>query len=185
MGPINYWLTFLADPLTILFLIIWEIFILGSSLALTTLAVIAGLAAWTLLEYGFHRWVYHKGRTPAHAGHKIHHEEPQTLIAMPWFVVTALFGSIWYAFSHLLKIPLVAPFAAGLLSGFVCYGLFHHLHHHLDFSRRWFRKLRAHHVIHHKHVDVNFGVTSRFWDHVFGTTYQKVARNKYKRIAQL
>jgi len=183
MGPTNYWLTFLADPLTILFLIGWEIFSRRSSPVITALAFAGGLAAWTLLEYGFHRWVYHKGQTPAHEGHKIHHDQPTTLIAMPWFVVTGLFGSIWYVFGHLLQIRFVSTFAGGLLSGFVFYGLFHHLHHHLDFQRRWCRRLRAHHIIHHKYTDVNFGVTSRFWDHVFGTTYKKAAGNKYKRIA--
>ena len=166
-----------------LFLIGWEIFIRRSNPLITTLAFAGGLAAWTLLEYGFHRWVYHKGQTPAHEGHKIHHDQPTTLIAMPWFVVTGLFGSIWYVFGHLLQIRFVSTFAAGLLSGFVFYGLFHHLHHHLDFQRRWCRRLRAHHIIHHKYTDVNFGVTSRFWDHVFGTTYKKAAGNKYKRIA--
>src|SRR6185369_12427550 len=97
--------------------------------------------SWTFLEYGFHRWVYHKGHTPAHEGHKVHHEHPQTLIAMPWFVVTALFGSLWYLLGHLLQIPFVVSFTAGLLSGFVFYGLFHHFHHHLDFNPRWCRKI--------------------------------------------
>ena len=49
MGPTNYWLTFLADPVTILFLIGWEIFIRRSNPLITTLAFAGGLAAWTLL----------------------------------------------------------------------------------------------------------------------------------------
>lgn len=173
LGTANYWFTFVSDPLTVGFLLFWEAFILGSSPAIMGLSYVAGLLTWSFLEYSFHRWVYHKGHTPAHDGHNIHHRESETLIAMPWFVVTGLFGLVWYIFTYLLQFRFVSSFAAGLLSGFIIYGAFHHIHHHFDFKSRSYRRLRAHHLIHHRFEDVNFGVTSRFWDHVFGTTYNK------------
>lgn len=177
IGSANYWFTFVTDPLTVFFFLFWEAFILRSSLVISLFSYAAGLFAWSLVEYSFHRCIYHKGRTPAHAGHQIHHRSPETLIAMPWFVVTGLFALVWYVFAYMLQFRFALSFAGGLLSGFVVYGAFHHLHHHSDFKSRHYRKLRAHHFIHHRFPDVNFGVTSRLWDHVFGTTY----KHKMKR----
>ena len=63
---------------------------------------------------------------------------------------------------------------AGLLTGFVLYGAFHHIiHHGFKLNYSWYRRLRTEHFIHHQLPNVNFGVTSRFWDHIFGTTFQK------------
>src|SRR4051795_4089761 len=102
MGSTNYWLTFISDPLTVVFFIFWEIFILRSRPWLVGLTFLTGLVTWTFVEYAFHRWIYHKGSTAAHAGHLVHHESPEILIAMPWFVVTTVFGSVWYVATQLL-----------------------------------------------------------------------------------
>ncbi len=172
-GRGNYWFSFVSDPLTVLFFLFWEAFVLRSSILVVTVSFGSGLLSWTLIEYVFHRWVYHKGRTPAHVGHKKHHEAPEALIAMPWFIVTAVFASVWYVLAYRLQLHFILGWLAGLLAGFVFYGVFHHIHHHFHFKNRQYRKLRAHHFIHHQYPDVNFGVTSRLWDHVFGTTFRK------------
>jgi len=172
LGSANYWFTFVTDPLTIVFFVLWELYVLRTNIWLLTLSYLAGVAVWTLVEYVFHRYVYHKGQTAAKAGHMIHHQSPDTLIAMPWFVVTAAFGTFWYVAAVLLKIPFVITVAAGLLSGFVFYGVFHHLLHHFEFHGRWYRRMRAHHFIHHRLPNMNFGVTSRFWDQVFRTSHR-------------
>ncbi len=172
-GSGNYWFSFVSDPLTILFFLFWEAFVLRTGILSVTIVYGAGLLSWTLLEYSFHRWVYHKGHTPAHIGHKKHHESPTELISMPWFIVTAFLGSVWYIFAYRLQLHFVLSFMSGLTTGFVCYGLFHHVHHHFHFKNRRYRKLRAHHFIHHQFPNVNFGVTSRLWDHVFRTNYRR------------
>jgi len=173
-GRVNYWFTFVSDPLTVLFFIVWELTIPKTNPFVLAIEYAVGLLSWSLLEYVGHRWLYHKGRTPAHAGHKIHHQSPEVLIAMPWFVVTALFMSLWYVFAYRLEIRAASGLLAGLLTGFVFYGLFHHvIHHHFNFRNSWYRKLRTQHFIHHQFPNVNFGVTSHFWDHVFGTTFSR------------
>lgn len=177
-GGGNYWFSFVSDPLTVGFFLFWEAVILRSNPLVLILSMGAGLLSFSLAEYTFHRWVYHKGRTPAHVGHKKHHESPEALIAMPWFIVTAVMAGVWYVFAYWLQLHFVLGFTAGLLAGFVCYGLFHHVHHHFHFENRRYRKLRAHHFIHHQHPDSNFGVTSRLWDHVFGTMYRKEVKKK-------
>lgn len=175
-ADINYWISFASDPLTVVFLVLWEAFGLHSSLLSLSISFGSGLLGWTLLEYVFHRWVYHKGETPAHIGHRIHHESPRTLIAMPWFIVTPFFGGLWYLFAYRLQFHSFSTSMAGLLTGFVVYGAFHHIHHHYNFKGGWYRRLKTHHIIHHQFPHVNFGVTSRLWDHVFGTTYRKETR---------
>src|SRR2546427_5426831 len=37
----------------------------------------------------------------------------------------------------------------------------------------WCRSFRVHHRIHHRLPSTNFGVTTRFWDDIFGTMYRK------------
>jgi sterol desaturase/sphingolipid hydroxylase (fatty acid hydroxylase superfamily) len=172
-GSGNYWFSFVSDPVTVVFFVFWEAIVLRSSILIVVASFGAGLLSWSLLEYTFHRWVYHKGRTPAHVGHKKHHESPEALIAMPWFIVTAVMFSLWFVFAYFLRLHFTMGVLAGLLAGFVFYGIFHHIHHHFHFKNRQYRKLRAHHFIHHQYPDTNFGVTSRLWDHVFGTTYRR------------
>jgi len=172
-GSGNYWFSFVSDPLTVVFFLFWEAIFLRSSILILGLCFGAGLLSFSLAEYAFHRWVYHKGRTSAHIGHKKHHEMPEALIAMPWFIVTAVMAIVWYIFAYRLQCHFILGSLAGLLAGFVFYGIFHHVHHHFHFKNRQYRRLRAHHFIHHQYPDTNFGVTSRLWDHVFGTTYRR------------
>jgi dihydroceramide fatty acyl 2-hydroxylase len=183
LGRGNYWFTFVSDPLTIVCFILWDVFVLRSNAAASALSFGAGILCWTFIEYSFHRWVYHEGQTPAHTGHNIHHQSPETLIAMPWFVVTAVFSASWYFLGYLLQIRFVMSAVAGLLSGFVLYGAFHHILHRFNFKNRRYRQLRAHHFVHHQNPNANFGVTSPVWDYVFGTVYKKERRRYRARPA--
>lgn len=175
---VNYWISFIADPAMLVFFIVWEATILRTSILLMIISYGAALLNWSLLEYVAHRWMYHKGRTPAHAGHKMHHDSPKMLIAMPWFIITAFLVCVWYVFAYYLQFRFVLSFMAGLLTGFIFYGAFHHVHHHSNFKNSWYRKMRTHHFIHHQFPNVNFGVTSRLWDHVFGTAYRKQTKKR-------
>jgi sterol desaturase/sphingolipid hydroxylase (fatty acid hydroxylase superfamily) len=90
--------------------------------------------------------------------------------------------SLWLVFGYLLAIGSASTYVAGWLSGFFFYYSFHHLiHHQFNPKSSWYRKLRAHHKIHHQIPDSNFGVTNRFWDRIFGTTYRKTEATAKKR----
>jgi len=168
----NYWIGFVSDPAMAIFFVFWDLGVRRANPALLTLAYFAGLLSWTLVEYVFHRWMYHHGQTLAHAGHKLHHESPKLLIGMPWWMTT---GFLWlvYLFAYRLEFRFVLTFMAGIVTGFITYSALHHIHHHFNIRNTWYRKLYVHHQIHHKFSTVNFGVTNRFWDRVFGTTYRK------------
>src|SRR6266446_5042082 len=146
----NYLVGFITDPGTALFLLVWEVFVLRTNPLAITGAFVGGVLSWTLLEYIFHRFVYHKGNTLAHKGHLMHHESPKLLLGMPWFITSGVFWLLWYVLAVRLELQLVISVFSGLMIGYFIYCTFHH-------------SLR----------DVNFGVTNRFWDRVFGTTYRK------------
>ncbi|HEX8707850.1 MAG TPA: sterol desaturase family protein [Pyrinomonadaceae bacterium] len=170
----NYWLGFFADPLTVVFLLVWDAAVLRGRPLMVAASFGGGILGWTLVEYCFHRWVYHRGQTLMHAGHAMHHEMPEAAIGMPWFITTGLMLSLWYIFAYLLEIPFVVSAVAGWLAGFFSYYSFHHLiHHRLNLKYGWYRRLRAHHKIHHQLPETNFGVTSRLWDNVFGTLHRR------------
>lgn len=169
----TYWFGFFCDPITISFLLCWDAFALRANPLAIAACFLAGLCSWTLVEYCFHRWIYHRGETLAHAGHQLHHDEPEALIGMPWFLTTGFIYGMWLFWGYWLMVPAASSYISGLLCGFVFYYSFHHIHHHFRPQNSWYRKLRAHHKIHHQIPDTNFGVTNRFWDQVFRTTYRK------------
>ena len=172
LGKKNYWFCFIADTLSGLFFLIWEYrlhqsFILGK----VALALIAGAGIWTITEYLFHRFLYHDLHGIFGDGHRIHHEDPESYVAMPWFMTTLTVFGIWYGLSIQLQVPLFSGMLGGWLLGFVAYSFVHHIHHHWDGRFMWMRKLKAYHRIHHQLPETNFGVTMPFWDMVFGTRH--------------
>lgn len=180
-SKLTYWFGFVTDPLTVIFLVCWDALILRSSPYAIAASFLAGIFTWTLVEYSFHRWVYHKGETLAHAGHLLHHDEPEALIGMPWFITSGVMYSLWLVFGYWLALGSASSYVSGWLSGFFFYYTFHHVvHHQFNLKSSWYRKLRAHHKIHHQIPGSNFGVTNRFWDEVFGTTYRKAEVNVKK-----
>ncbi len=175
MGTANYWFAFFADFATAMFFLTWEIRFQGRHYSTAGLAFFSGYLAWTLTEYVFHRWVYHQPHGIFGVGHNIHHKEAQVLIAMPWFMTTLTMFGLWQFLSRYLGVPYFSSILAGWLLGFVWYSLVHHSHHHWNIRSGWLRRLKAFHRVHHHFPDYNFGVTMRFWDVVFGTTYRKPA----------
>ncbi len=173
----NYWVGFVSDPATAIFFVFWDASINRAKPVWLVVASCAGVASWTLFEYVFHRWIYHRGDNLAHAGHRMHHDEPRMLIGMPWFLTTGFLWLVWYLFAYRLGLPFVLTFMAGLVTGFIGYSSLHHIHHHFNIRNRWYKKLNGHHQIHHKFPHTNFGVTTRFWDRVFGTTYRRAPRS--------
>src|ERR1700674_1115480 len=116
-----------------------------------------GLVAWTLAEYITHRFVLH---TIAPVQHGIHHARPQDAI-------DKIFWQIWLAFA-LLYLTAAAAVMAGVFVAYAWYLFVHYcVHHHPAFLPA---SLLRHHLDHHRFARRNFGVTTTFWDRVFGTT---------------
>lgn len=174
-GTTNYWFAFVADFASAMFFVAWEFVWNAGRFPMVATAFLAGLLLWGLTEYVFHRWVYHQSDGIFGEGHRIHHTEAQTLIAMPWFMTTITVFGLWHICARALGIPCFSSVLAGWLVGFVGYSLVHHSHHHWNLRNGWVRRLKAYHRIHHHFPEFNYGVTMRIWDVVFGTQYRKNA----------
>lgn len=139
--------------------------------------VVAGLAAWTLVEYGLHRFVLH-GVQPFQRWHDEHHRRPAALIGLPTVGSAALFAGLVFLPSWLAGGPwLACALTLGMLLGYLGYAFTHHATHHVLARRGWLARRKRWHALHHHHVEhpVCFGVTSAFWDRMFGT--DKVQRS--------
>ena len=131
------------------------------------LIFVAGLFAWTLLEYVIHGVLGHAHRTFVTPLHDVHHRDPHAVFALgAWLPTALMLIGAWMIFGW-------APgviFYAGIVSGFAAYEFFHYRIHFAEPSCALEARLRARHLAHHlAEPDAIFGVTSRIWDVVFGT----------------
>jgi sterol desaturase/sphingolipid hydroxylase (fatty acid hydroxylase superfamily) len=171
--PSNYWVGVVTDPAVALFLLAWDVLVLDTALYVALPCVAIGAVAWTIAEYAAHRWLYHARMPLWRVGHEMHHESPELLIGLPWFATAGLVGACWYLVAYTLHVHAVSSGLAGFLAAFAVHGVLHHSHHHWGRRAVWCRSLRVHHRIHHRLPSTNFGVTTRFWDDIFGTMYRK------------
>jgi cyclopropane-fatty-acyl-phospholipid synthase len=137
-----------------------------------------GVFAWTLIEYGLHRFVLH-GLPPFRRWHAAHHQRPAALIGLPIPASAALFAALvfapaWWAAGRWVATALTL----GVLIGYLAYTVTHHATHHAGLGRgAWWQRRRRWHALHHRHADraVCFGVTTGFWDRLFGTRLDAAA----------
>lgn len=132
--------------------------------------VAAGVALWSLIEYGVHRFVFH-GMQPFKRWHAAHHQHPGALISMPTLLSVPLFGGLvllpaW----ALLGLRPAAALMLGVLGAYLAYGLVHHISHHGGALAPWLRQRRYWHALHHRSPDAGrYGVSTSWWDHAFGS----------------
>ena len=147
-----------------------------------------GVFAWTLLEYGLHRFVFHvllDFRNPAvsefvNASHLSHHaapRDPDKLLVRPGYglaVSALLFGSAYLLSGSIFS---AAGIMAGIWAGFLYYEAVHYRVH-LTAAPSGFiaRQRRAHFYHHFTNRKRCFGVTSPLWDYVFRTSLPKPQR---------
>jgi sterol desaturase/sphingolipid hydroxylase (fatty acid hydroxylase superfamily) len=140
-----------------------------------------GLATWTLTEYLLHRYLghVHKGKNFFKAEHLQHHSKAnyfapaykKALLALVVSGALLLFVSI---FTSLIP---AAAFVLGFLAMYCIYEMMHFRFHSKEPIAAPFIILRKHHFYHHFHnPKMNLGLTTRFWDRMFGT---------FKRVEQV
>lgn len=161
-------------------LLVWGVVGAGTPLWLAVPLFAAGWLLWTFTEYSLHRTVFHwKPEHPLGArfhfiAHGVHHEwhfDKYRLVMPPAvslslsLVFGALFwvvcGPTWFFAAY-----------AGFLWGYLTYDVTHYATHHLKLKGAWFQALKKHHLLHHhspKHKDRKYGVSTLFWDKLFGT----------------
>ena len=167
----NYWFGYVAN----ISLVIWlstRAFENGTSqLSLRQWAahMIGGLFLWTFLEYFLHKILYHEISSPLKTGHDLHHDEPRSLLGVPWYLTAVILVGIYFGLSKLFNPYLTGAVMSFTWLGYIGYCFVHHSVHHFNWKNRWFLEARKHHLIHHAKNDVNWGIVTDFWDRVFGT----------------
>lgn len=151
------------------------------------LAFILGVIFWTFLEYILHRYLghVHRGKNFFNAEHRQHHAQVH-YFAPAW---KKLLASLLVTIFLILILSLLIPFRFsvvfnfGLVSMYALYEITHKRFHSSMPLSKAFLPLRKHHFFHHFHDPrFNHGVTTRFWDRVFGTfkevDFVQIPRNK-------
>jgi cyclopropane-fatty-acyl-phospholipid synthase len=134
-------------------------------------AVVAlGLAVWSLAEYGLHRFVLH-GMQPFKRWHAEHHDRPTALICSPTLLSAGLIVLLIFLPMLTLATPLMAvALTLGMLVGYLAYAVTHHATHHWRADSTWLRQRKQWHALHHHGRNPGcYGVTTGFWDRVFGS----------------
>jgi 4-hydroxysphinganine ceramide fatty acyl 2-hydroxylase len=146
-----------------------------------------GLFLWTLVEYVLHRCLFHVdkylpdnrvGITAHFLLHGIHHYLPMDKyrLVMPPTLFLVL-ATPFYKLAHTVfaynEFAAIEVFSGGIF-GYICYDLTHYFLHHRNLPS-YYRELKKYHLQHHfADYENGFGVTSRFWDRIFGTQLEYV-----------
>lgn len=154
----------------------------GNSVLFTLTMIPVGIYLWTLLEYCIHRFVFHvEALLPDNRislmlhflMHGIHHYLPmdRMRLVMPPALSVFLGSLILLFFRIFLPLDLIFPLACGVIPGYVGYDLIHYFLHHGRPFIEHLREMKTYHLDHHyKEANLGFGITSKIWDKVFGTT---------------
>jgi sterol desaturase/sphingolipid hydroxylase (fatty acid hydroxylase superfamily) len=163
-------------------------------LAPTLIAIGVAALVYPLVWYVLHRWVLHsrwmfKVAPLASTWKRIHydhHQDPNHLEVLFGALHTTLptiaavtipvgygIGSFWGAGFG----GACAALATGLLT--TCFYEFCHCIQHLAYKpkSKWLAEMKKKHMAHHFHDENgNFGITTFFWDKLFGTHYDRTER---------
>ena len=145
------------------------------------LAFIFGIFTWSLGEYLLHRYCFHFENSVTDNKyiiwlhfiiHGIHHTipmDPDRLVFPPILGVISFF-ILFLLYSLIFPGSLGRLVFAGFVLGYIGYDTTHYYIHHGTPWIDHFKEMKSYHNKHH-YVDGNrgYGITSKFWDKVFGT----------------
>lgn len=169
-------------PIVWLPVVIYHIYVAMSNMnhMLSLFLFSVGLFTWTLIEYGLHRFLFHLDEyLPDHQLaftlhfllHGVHHYLPMDkyrLVMPPTLFLVLCTPFYKVVFGILPYYWACAGFAGGMF-GYICYDLTHYFLHHVKLPK-FMSYLKKYHLEHHyKNYELGFGVTSVFWDKIFGT----------------
>lgn len=173
LSLIGYYSDFVVYPVVIVLLAAAGIHAAGEGGALVWIAaMLMSLGLWTLIEYLMHRFVLH--HIPyIKQMHDRHHVEEHAAVGTPtWLSLGAHALIAFFPLMLVTDFTTASAVTCGLLLGYLWYICIHHiLHHWHPVHPGYVYTLKRRHALHH-HIDetINFGVTSGFWDRVFGTS---------------
>ena len=175
LGKAGYYADFFVYPLFVLALAVWA---LGTTTAqqpvVWVLACLIGIGTWTLVEYAIHRFIFH--RMPVFTRmHEMHHESPLALVGTPTWISLAVSIGVFIPLWREARFDVASGMMSGLVLGYLWYVVLDHaVHHwHMRHGSYLYRAKRRHAQHHYARRHCNFGVTTDFWDRVFGTDFRR------------
>lgn len=146
-------------------------------------AAVLGYCSWGLLEYVIHGLLSHRWQTFASPLHWQHHRSPRNVFTTPLASAAGALALYAIAFAAVGGMA-AAAFVTGVVAGFARYEWLHWRLHFREPRSARERLLRSHHLAHHFYNPrAYFGVTTRFWDRIFGTL-PSGWRHDYARVAE-
>ncbi|PVU87073.1 hypothetical protein BB559_006243 [Furculomyces boomerangus] len=146
---------------------------------------VLGLFVWTLLEYMMHRFIFHfdenipegtMAQVVHFTLHGFHHFLPMDSmrLVMPPVLSSTLAIILYYPLSCIIPPGIMHGLTCGVLTMYIVYDETHYWLHHGFFKWNVVKRLKSYHLEHHYRIyKLGFGITSDFWDRVFGTTFEK------------
>jgi sterol desaturase/sphingolipid hydroxylase (fatty acid hydroxylase superfamily) len=165
---------FLAYALTLLF---WSVVNTSLSAVTTGGIFLAGVMAFTWVEYNVHRYIFHIEPTSAlktrfqYVIHGVHHEFPKDKyrLAMPPLLSITI-ATILLLLFRIIMGDLAFAFMPGFLTGYAAYLSVHYMVHAYPPPKNFLKVLWVNHAIHHyKDGNFVFGVSSPLWDYIYRT----------------
>ncbi|KAF5944073.1 hypothetical protein HYC85_018150 [Camellia sinensis] len=148
-------------------------------------SLVGGIFFWTLLEYCLHRFLFHIktngywGNTLHYLLHGCHHKHPMDRLRLvfPPAGATCIAVPLWYLIKLTTPSSIAPTFFGGVLLGYIMYDCTHYYVHHGKPNKGVSSNLKRFHMNHHFRIhDKGFGITSSFWDIVFGTPPPKSSK---------
>ena len=140
---------------------------------------LTGVLFWTFFEYIMHRYIFHlasespRAKRGAYIIHGNHHEFPRDrqrlfMPALPSLILASIIFLIVYVMLG-RNAFMIFP---GFILGYLLYASLHYAIHAWHPPFKWMKPIwRNHHLHHYKNDEKGFGVSSQFWDKVFGTAF--------------
>lgn len=143
------------------------------------LLFLGGIFFWTFFEYVMHRFIFHwisnnpRTQKIIYIMHGNHHEFPrdhQRLFMPP--VPSMVMACVIFSLFYLIMGNFSFIFFPGVAMGYLVYGSMHYAIHAWRPPFKWMKPVwRNHHLHHYKSDRRGFGVSTHFWDWVFGTSF--------------
>ena len=165
----------------IAFLIYYGIAVKGIPVLNFVLLFVFALFTWTLAEYLLHRYLFHwvsenrfvqRFHFVMHGSHHLYPRDKERLLMppVPGLIMASILFLMFFALFSIFGYGIYTwGFFPGFFLGYLLYSFVHRATHVSKPPKR-FKHIWKHHSLHHyKYPDRAFGVSTSFWDRVFGT----------------
>ncbi|KAI9262135.1 hypothetical protein BDA99DRAFT_482215 [Phascolomyces articulosus] len=164
---------------------IWQSIMTGSSLLGTLQGFLLGGFFFTFIEYTLHRFLFHLDEylpdnsiwLLVHFGlHGVHHFMPMDrlrLVLPPSLSLPLSVPIVYSVHASISNLSTAHAVIAGIMITYACYDCFHYSLHHAAMIDPHTKEMKRYHLAHHyKNPASGYGITSKLWDHVFGTVLE-------------